>query len=106
MCTISVVGIGYVGISNALVLAKKNKVFAVDIDPEKVKLLNERRSPVRDKDIERYLAAEKLDLTATDDAETAYGHSDFVVVAVPTLIPRRRKGSLATLRGQIPMPLS
>ncbi len=84
MCTISVVGIGYVGISNALVLAKKNKVFAVDIDPEKVKLLNERRSPVRDKDIERYLAAEKLDLTATDDAETAYGHSDFVVVAVPT----------------------
>lgn len=84
MRTISVVGIGYVGISNALVLAKKNKVFAVDIDPEKVKLLNERRSPVRDKDIERYLAAEKLDLTATDDAETAYGHSDFVVVAVPT----------------------
>ncbi len=84
MCTISVVGIGYVGISSALVLAKKNKVFAVDIDPEKVKLLNERRSPVRDKDIERYLAAEKLDLTATDDAETAYGHSDFVVVAVPT----------------------
>lgn len=84
MCTISVVGIGYVGISNALVLAKKNKVFAVDIDPEKVKLLNERRSPVRDKDIERYLAAEKLDLTATDDAETAYGHSDFVVVAVST----------------------
>ena len=84
MCTISVVGIGYVGISNALVLAKKNKVFAVDIDPEKVKLLNERSSPVRDKDIERYLAAEKLDLTATDDAETAYGHSDFVVVAVPT----------------------
>ncbi len=84
MCTISVVGIGYVGISNALVLAKKNKVFAVDIDPEKVKLLNERRSPVRDKDIERYLAAEKLDLTATDDAETAYGHSDFVVVVVPT----------------------
>ena len=84
MCTISGVGIGYVGISNALVLAKKNKVFAVDIDPEKVKLLNERRSPVRDKDIERYLAAEKLDLTATDDAETAYGHSDFVVVAVPT----------------------
>ncbi len=84
MCTISVVGIGYVGISNALVLAKKNKVFAVDIDPEKVKMLNERRSPVRDKDIERYLAAEKLDLTATDDAETAYGHSDFVVVAVPT----------------------
>lgn len=84
MRTITVVGIGYVGISNALVLAKKNKVFAVDIDPEKVKLLNERRSPVRDKDIERYLAAEKLDLTATDDAETAYGRSDFVVVAVPT----------------------
>lgn len=84
MRTITVVGIGYVGISNALVLAKKNKVFAVDIDPEKIRLLNERRSPVRDKDIDRYLAAEKLDLTATADAETAYGSSDFVIVAVPT----------------------
>lgn len=57
MRTITIVGIGYVGISNALVLAKK-KVFAVDIDPEKMRLLNERRPPVRDSDIKRYLSTE------------------------------------------------
>lgn len=83
MRTITIVGIGYVGISNALVLAKK-KVFAVDIDPEKIRLLNKRRPPVRDSDIKRYFSAEKLNLTATADAETAYKSSDFVVVAVPT----------------------
>ena len=71
MRTITVVGIGYVGISNALVLAKKNKVFAVDTDPEKIRLLNERRSPVRDEDIDRYLSAESLDLTATAAREFA-----------------------------------
>lgn len=84
MRTITVVGIGYVGISNALVLAKKNKVFAVDIDPEKIRLLNERRPPVRDRDIERYLSAEKLDLTAAADAEAAYKNSNLVIIAVPT----------------------
>lgn len=84
MRTITVVGIGYVGISNALVSAKRNKVFAVDIDAEKVRLLNKSVSPVRDNDIERYLANEKLNLTATGDARAAYERSDFVVVAAPT----------------------
>lgn len=84
MSVITVVGIGYVGISNALVLAKKNKVFAADIVPEKVKLLNERRSPIRDKDIDKYLSETELDLTAVTDAEQAYRQSDFVIIATPT----------------------
>ncbi|MBD5129647.1 MAG: nucleotide sugar dehydrogenase [Ruminococcaceae bacterium] len=83
MRTITVVGIGYVGISNALVLAKKNKVLAVDIDPERIRLLNERISPVRDKDTDRFLETEKLDLTATTDT-SVYESSDFVIVSVPT----------------------
>lgn len=84
MSVITVVGIGYVGISNALVLAKKNKVFAADIVPEKVKLLNERRSPIRDKDIDKYLSETELDLTAVTDTEQAYRQSDFVIIATPT----------------------
>lgn len=84
MSVITVVGIGYVGISNALVLAKNNKVFAVDIVPEKVRLLNERKSPIRDKDINKYLSSEKLDLTAVTDSEQAFGQSDFIIIATPT----------------------
>lgn len=84
MSVITVVGIGYVGISNALVLAKNNKVFAVDIVSEKVRLLNERKSPIRDKDIDKYLSSEKLDLTAVTDSEQAFGQSDFIIIATPT----------------------
>lgn len=84
MSVITVVGIGYVGISNALVLAKNNKVFAADIVPEKVKLLNERKSPIRDRDIDKYISETELDLTAVTDAEQAYGQSDFVIIATPT----------------------
>lgn len=84
MSTITVVGIGYVGISNALLLAKSNKVIAVDVVPEKVKMLNERKSPISDADIDKYLSSEKLDLTAVSDAEEAFGQSDFVIIATPT----------------------
>lgn len=84
MSVITVVGIGYVGISNALVLAKNNKVFAADIVPERVRLLNERKSPIRDRDIDKFLSEEKLDLTAVIDAEQAYRQSDFVIIATPT----------------------
>lgn len=84
MSTITVVGIGYVGISNALLLAKSNKVIAVDIVPEKVKMLNDRRSPISDKDIDKYLSSEKLDLTAVTNAEEAYRQSDYVIIATPT----------------------
>ena len=84
MSTITVVGIGYVGISNALLLAKNNKVIAADIVPEKVKMLNDRKSPISDKDIDKYLSSEKLDLTAVTDPEEAYRQSDFVIIATPT----------------------
>lgn len=84
MSTITVVGIGYVGISNALLLAKSNKVIAVDIVPEKVKMLNDRKSPISDKDIDKYLSSEKLDLTAVTDAKEAYRQSDYVIIATPT----------------------
>lgn len=77
-------GIGYVGLSIAILLAQKHKVYAVDIIPEKVELINKRRSPIQDKEIEEYLATKELDLTATLDATKAYSEADFVVVSAPT----------------------
>ena len=82
--TITITGTGYVGLSNAIVLAQHNKVYAVDIIPEKVKMLNERKSPIVDKEIEEYLATSELDFTATLDAEKAYKDSDFVIISTPT----------------------
>lgn len=81
---IAVAGTGYVGLSIAVLLAQHHHVTAVDIVPEKVNLINQKRSPIQDEYIEKYLAKEQLDLTATLDAETAYRNADFVVIAAPT----------------------
>ena len=82
--TIAVAGTGYVGLSLAVLLAQHNKVYAVDIVPEKVELINNKKSPIQDEYIEKYLAEKEMDLTATLDAESAYSNADFVVIAAPT----------------------
>ena len=82
--TIAVAGTGYVGLSIATLLAQHHKVYAVDIIPEKVELINQRKSPIQDEFIEKYLAEKELDLAATLDAELAYKNADFVVIAAPT----------------------
>lgn len=82
--TIAVAGTGYVGLSIATLLSQNHKVFAVDIIPEKVELINKRKSPIQDEYIEKYLSEKELDLTATLDAELAYKDADFVVIAAPT----------------------
>ncbi len=82
--TIAVAGTGYVGLSIATLLSQHHKVLAVDIIPEKVEMINNRKSPIQDEYIERYLAEKELDLTATLDAEMAYKQADFVVIAAPT----------------------
>ncbi len=81
---IAVAGTGYVGLSNAVLLAQHNTVFAVDIMPEKVELINNKKSPIVDKEIEEYLLTKELDLTATIDAEKAYSDAEFVLIAAPT----------------------
>ena len=81
---IAIAGTGYVGLSNAVLLAQHNEVIAVDIVEEKVSLINNKISPIADKEIEEYLKNEKLDLTATTDAELAYSNSEIVIIATPT----------------------
>ena len=81
---IAVAGTGYVGLSIATLLAQNHKVTAVDIIPEKVELINNKKSPIQDEYIEKYLAEKELDLTATLDAKDAYTDADFVVIAAPT----------------------
>ena len=81
---ITVAGTGYVGLSIATLLAQHNEVMAVDIVPEKVELINNRRSPIQDEYIEKYLAEKELNLTATLDAEAAYKNAEYVVIAAPT----------------------
>lgn len=81
---IAVAGTGYVGLSLATLLAQNNHVMAVDIIPEKVDLVNQRKSPIQDDYIEKYLAEKDLDLVATLDAESAYRQADFVIIATPT----------------------
>ena len=81
---IAVAGTGYVGLSLAVLLAQHNKVSAVDIIPDKVKLINNKKSPIQDDYIEKYLAEKELDLTATLDAEEAYKNAEYVVIAAPT----------------------
>ena len=81
---ISVAGTGYVGLSIATLLARNNRVTAVDIIPEKVDMINQRISPIQDEYIEKFFAEKKLDLTATLDADKAYATADFVVIAAPT----------------------
>lgn len=84
MTKIAVAGTGYVGLSNAVLLAQHNEVIAVDIIPEKVKMLNRKESPIADAEIEDFLANKTLNLTATLDKELAYKDADFVVIATPT----------------------
>lgn len=81
---IAIAGTGYVGLSLAVLLSQHNKVYAVDIIPEKVELINKKKSPIADKELEEYLATKSLDLTATLDAEMAYADADFVIIAAPT----------------------
>ena len=81
---IAVAGTGYVGLSMATLLAQHNQVVAVDIIPEKVEMINNRKSPIQDEYIEKYFAEKELDLTATLDAESAYKDAEFVIVAAPT----------------------
>lgn len=81
---IAIAGTGYVGLSIATLLAQHNHVTAVDIVPEKVELINHKKSPIQDDYIEKYLAEKELDLTATLDGETAYKDADYVVIAAPT----------------------
>lgn len=81
---IAVAGTGYVGLSIATLLSQHHEVMAVDIIPEKVDLINQRKSPIQDEYIEKYLAEKALNLTATLDAEAAYKDADFVVIAAPT----------------------
>lgn len=87
---IAVAGTGYVGLSLATLLAQHNHVMAVDIIPEKVDMVNHRKSPIQDDYIEKYLAEKALDLTATMDAETAYKDADFVIIATPTNYDSRK----------------
>ena len=81
---IAVAGTGYVGLSIATLLSQHHKVMAVDIVPEKVDLINSKKSPIQDEYIEKYLAEKELNLTATLDAKEAYSDADFVVIAAPT----------------------
>ena len=81
---IAVAGTGYVGLSIATLLAQHHQVTAVDVIPEKVDLINQRKSPIQDDYIEKYLAEKALDLTATLDGAKAYSDADFVVIAAPT----------------------
>lgn len=81
---IAVAGTGYVGLSLAVLLSQNNKVTAVDIIPEKVELINNKKSPIQDEYIEKYLAEKELDLTATTDGASAYKDAEFVIIAAPT----------------------
>ena len=81
---IAVAGTGYVGLSNAILLSQNNEVFAVDILPEKVEMINSRKSPIVDKEIEEYLRDKELNLTATTNAAEAYTDADFIIISTPT----------------------
>ena len=81
---ISIAGTGYVGLSNAIVLAQHSKVYAVDVITSKINLINNKKSPIADKEIEEYLATKDLDLIATLDGDNAYKQSDIVIIATPT----------------------
>ena len=82
--SIAIAGTGYVGLSNAILLAQKNKVFAVDIVQQKVDMINNKKSPIVDKEIEEYLATKELNLIATADARLAYKNADFIIISTPT----------------------
>jgi len=81
---IAVVGTGYVGLSNAILLSQKHEVIALDINPERVTQLNKRVSPIQDNDIADYLSNKNLNLRATSSIDEAYSNADYVIVATPT----------------------
>ncbi len=81
---IAVAGTGYVGLSMAVLLSQNNEVTAVDVIPEKVEMINKRKSPIQDDYLERYLAEKNLSLKATTDGDSAYKDADYVIVATPT----------------------
>ena len=81
---IVVAGLGYVGLTNAVLLAQNNTVIAVDIDAARVELVNARQSPIADPELEEFLKNHELDLSATLDAQHAYSRADYVIVATPT----------------------
>ena len=93
---IAVAGTGYVGLSIATLLSQHHQVTAVDIVPEKVEMINNRKSPIQDDYIEKYLAEKKLNLTATLDAKAAYSDADFVVIAAPTNVYSTNRIDVAT----------
>ena len=94
--TIAVAGTGYVGLSIATLLSQHHKVYAVDIVQAKIDMVNQRKSPIQDEYIEKYLAEKDLDLTATLDAEMAYSAADFVVIAAPTNVYSINRIDVAT----------
>ena len=89
---------GYVGLSLSVLLAQHNQVTAVDIVPEKVEMINNRKSPIQDDYIEKYLAEKELNLTATLDAKEAYSDADFVVIAAPTNVYSTNRIDVASLK--------
>ena len=93
---IAVAGTGYVGLSIATLLSQHHQVTAVDIVPEKVEMINNRKSPIQDDYIEQYLAEKELNLTATLDAKAAYSDADFVVIAAPTNVYSTNRIDVAT----------
>ena len=92
---IAVAGTGYVGLSIATLLSQHHKVMAVDIIQEKVELINNRKSPIQDDYIEKYLAEKDLNLTATLDAKEAYTDADFVIIAAPTNVYTTNRSNVA-----------
>ena len=95
---IAVAGTGYVGLSIATLLSQHHKVMAVDIIQEKVELINNRKSPIQDDYIEKYLAEKDLNLTATLDAKEAYTDADFVIIAAPTNVYSTNRIDVASLK--------
>ena len=91
---IAVAGTGYVGLSIATLLAQHHPIVAVDIIPEKVEMINQRISPIKDEYIERYFAEKELDLVATLDAEAAYRDANFVIIAAPPTTTVKRISSI------------
>ena len=102
---IAVAGTGYVGLSMAVLLAQHNEVTAVDIIPEKVAMINDRRSPIADKEIEEYLATKELSLVATLDAQAAYRDAEYVIIAAPTNYDSKKNyfdtSAVETVIGQV-----